>query len=156
VGEPVLIFPTTRTRGGDNRVKAGRVIEIPSQDDSPPFFTMRKSRADNTGENLIVLVTPAPIADLEIGEKASTLPMIRLQCGRNRGETAWVGWIWRTARARRGPRVRKKQRRCYPIINRGGACSTNTLLSSGATVADPVLVKVQLQYGKSTPRAVRR
>jgi hypothetical protein len=28
-GEPYLIFPTTRTRGGDNSVKAGRVIGIP-------------------------------------------------------------------------------------------------------------------------------
>ena len=37
-GEPYLIFPTTRTRGGDNSVKAGRVMEIPSQDDNPPYL----------------------------------------------------------------------------------------------------------------------
>jgi hypothetical protein len=29
-GEPYLIFPTTRTRGGDNSVTSGRVIEIPA------------------------------------------------------------------------------------------------------------------------------
>src|SRR5262249_31814030 len=29
LGEPLLIFPTTRTRNGDNHVAAGRLIEIP-------------------------------------------------------------------------------------------------------------------------------
>jgi hypothetical protein len=28
LGEPVQIFPTTRTRGGDNSVKPGSLIEI--------------------------------------------------------------------------------------------------------------------------------
>src|SRR5918999_2173262 len=46
VGEPYLIFPTTRTAGGDNEVAIGKLIEIPGQDDAPPFFTMRKSRPD--------------------------------------------------------------------------------------------------------------
>src|SRR2546423_5896471 len=44
LGEPYLIFPTTRTAGGDNKVAIGRLLEIPAQDDSPPYFTMRKSR----------------------------------------------------------------------------------------------------------------
>jgi hypothetical protein len=59
-GEPYLIFPTTRTLGGDNSVKAGRLIEIPSQEDSPPYFTLKRTRADHVGENVIVLVTPTP------------------------------------------------------------------------------------------------
>ncbi|HEX8290125.1 MAG TPA: hypothetical protein VF570_00135, partial [Pyrinomonadaceae bacterium] len=46
LGEPYLIFPTTRTLGGDNRVKAGRLVDIPAQEDSPPFFTLKRSRAD--------------------------------------------------------------------------------------------------------------
>ena len=60
-GEPYLIFPTTRTRGGDNSVKAGRVIEIPAQDDSPPYFTLKRTRVDQVGENVTVLVSPTPI-----------------------------------------------------------------------------------------------
>ncbi len=60
-GEPYLIFPTSRTRGGDNSVKAGRVIEIPAQDDTPPYFTLKRTRADHVGENVIVLVTPTAI-----------------------------------------------------------------------------------------------
>ena len=57
LGEPYLIFPT-RTSAGDNKV-AGRLLEIPAQDDSPPFFTMKKSRPDHVAEVLSVLVTPA-------------------------------------------------------------------------------------------------
>ena len=30
LGEPLLIFPTTRTRNGDNQVAAGKLVEIPS------------------------------------------------------------------------------------------------------------------------------
>jgi uncharacterized protein DUF4384 len=66
-GEPFLIFPTTHTRNGENRVAAGRLIEIPAQEDHPNFFTMRRSRLDQTGEELIVLITPQPLADLTIG-----------------------------------------------------------------------------------------
>ena len=72
-GEPYLIFPTTRTRGGDNSVKAGRVIEIPAQDDSPPYFTLKRTRADHVGENVIVLVSPTPIEALTITDKAQRL-----------------------------------------------------------------------------------
>ena len=50
LGEPYLIFPTTRTAGGDNQVAIGRLVEIPAQDDSPPFFTMKKSRPDHVAE----------------------------------------------------------------------------------------------------------
>src|ERR1044071_4769400 len=33
LGDAYLIFPTLRTRGGDNRVRAGRLIDIPAQED---------------------------------------------------------------------------------------------------------------------------
>src|SRR5437016_2764841 len=72
-GEPYLIFPTTRTRGGDNSVKAGRIIEIPSQDDAPPYFTLKRTRIDQTGEIVSVLVTPTPIEALTITDKAQKL-----------------------------------------------------------------------------------
>jgi hypothetical protein len=54
---PFLIFPTLRTRGGDNRVEAGRLIEIPAQQDRPPYFNMNPSRLDQLGEELIIVVT---------------------------------------------------------------------------------------------------
>jgi hypothetical protein len=157
VGEPVLIFPTTRTRGGDNRVKAGRVIEIPSQDDSPPFFTMRKSRADNTGENLIVLVTLTALSGLEIGERAQKLDDEKVAMW----EKSWGNSVGRLDMENsEGLSWTKSEREA-------GADATRSLTEEepapqtlyyrpGATAADPVLVKVQLQYVKSRPRGVRR
>jgi hypothetical protein len=67
LGEPLLIFPTTRARNGDNQVAAGRLIEIPAQEDHPSFFTMSRGRLDQTGEQLIALITPQPLTDLRIG-----------------------------------------------------------------------------------------
>src|SRR5215212_4691749 len=72
-GEPYLIFPTTRTLGGNNRVRAGRLVDIPAQEDSPPFFTLKRSRADQVGELLSVIVTPAPLDELQIGAQAQRL-----------------------------------------------------------------------------------
>src|SRR5690349_23992390 len=47
LGEPYLIFPTTALRGGDNLVKAGRVVEIPSHDDRSEEHTSElQSRRD--------------------------------------------------------------------------------------------------------------
>jgi hypothetical protein len=73
LGEPYLIFPTTRTGGGDNQVSVGRLLEIPAQDDSPPFFTMRKSRPDHVAEVVSVLVSPTPLEGLQINDKAQKL-----------------------------------------------------------------------------------
>jgi hypothetical protein len=73
LGDPYLIFPTNRTSGGDNQVAIGRLLEIPAQDDSPPFFTMRKSRADHVAEVLSVLVTPTKLEAVTISDKALKL-----------------------------------------------------------------------------------
>ncbi|HEY0763218.1 MAG TPA: hypothetical protein VGD61_12680 [Pyrinomonadaceae bacterium] len=73
LGEPYLIFPTTRTAGGDNHVAIGRLVEIPAQDDEPPFFTMKKSRADHVAEVLSVIVTPTKLEGVQITSKALKL-----------------------------------------------------------------------------------
>ena len=73
LGEPYLIFPTTRTSGGNNQVSVGRLLEIPAQDDSPPFFTMKKSRPDHVAEVLSVIVTPSPLGEVQISDKAQKL-----------------------------------------------------------------------------------
>src|SRR6476620_7775463 len=73
LGEPYLIFPTTRTSGGNNQVAIGRLLEIPAQDDSPPFFPMKKSRPDHVAEVLSVIVTPTPLEEVQITDKAQKL-----------------------------------------------------------------------------------
>lgn len=69
-GDPVLIFPTLSINGGDNKVSAGRVIEIPSADDKPPYYTLKRSRDDHAGESLTVIVADKPLTDLTIGRGA--------------------------------------------------------------------------------------
>jgi hypothetical protein len=64
VGDAYSIFPTARTRGGNNAVVAGRVIEFPAQEDNPPYLTLTRSRAEHVGEVLILIVSPHPLADL--------------------------------------------------------------------------------------------
>jgi hypothetical protein len=73
LGEPYLIFPTTRTLNGDNQVSVGKLAEIPAQEDSPPFFTIRRSRPDQVAEVLSVLVTPVPLEGVQISDKAQKL-----------------------------------------------------------------------------------
>lgn len=73
LGEPYLIFPTTRTLNGDNQVSVGKLAEIPAQEDSPPFFTIRKSRPDQVAEMVSVLVTPTPLEGVQITDKAQKL-----------------------------------------------------------------------------------
>ena len=70
---PVLIFPTTRTRGGDNRVFAGTVVEIPALSDNPVYFTLKRSRPDHVGESISIVVAPRPIDGLAIGRSPQAL-----------------------------------------------------------------------------------
>jgi hypothetical protein len=62
-GEPMLIFPTLKTRGGDNRVMPGRLIDIPAQEDQYSYFTAAPagSRRDQTAEVLTFIVVTAPL-----------------------------------------------------------------------------------------------
>lgn len=66
LGDPMLIFPTLRTRGGNNRVAPGMLIDIPGQDDSPPFFTLRSNNPKYIGELLTIIVATSPLHNLAI------------------------------------------------------------------------------------------
>ncbi|MCM3874318.1 MAG: DUF4384 domain-containing protein [Pyrinomonadaceae bacterium] len=156
-GEPYLIFPTTRTRGGDNSVKAGRVVEIPSQDDGPPYFTLKRSRVDHVGEDVIVLVTPTPIDGLAITEKAQRLSDETL--------ALWEkSWGAQTGRLEMANGEGKPWTR---LEKEAGADSTRSLKEDepapqtiyyrpGASSSVPVLVKVELQYAKTRSPVKRR
>jgi len=156
-GEPYLIFPTTRTRGGDNSVKAGRVVEIPSQDDSPPYFTLKRSRVDHVGENVIVLVTPTPIEGLAFTEKAQRLSDETLASW----EKSWGAQTGRLEMENGNGKSWTRQEK------EAGADSTRSLKQEepapqtiyylpGASSTVPVLVKVELQYARTRPPVKRR
>jgi hypothetical protein len=67
-GEPMLIFPTLQTRGGDNRVEPGRLIDIPAQEDRYSYFTAQPAgdRRDQVAEVLTIILVPQPLP-LQIG-----------------------------------------------------------------------------------------
>lgn len=73
-GAPVLIFPTLLTRGGDNRVMPGRLIDIPSQEDQYSYFTAAPagSRRDQTAEVLTFMLVTAPLP-LQIADQPINL-----------------------------------------------------------------------------------
>jgi hypothetical protein len=156
-GEPYLIFPTTRTRGGDNKVVAGRIIEIPSQDDSPPFFTLRRSRTDHVGESVVVLVAPAPVEGLSITDKAQRLPAETLA----QWEKLWGARTGRLEMAGGEGRPWTKPEK------EAGADATRALgvdepapqtiyYRPGVGSKSPVLIRVQLQYAKPGAPVGRR
>ncbi len=64
LGEPYLIFPVSTIRAGENHLLPGQIVEIPAQDDDPPYFQIRTSRPDHIGEQLTILIAPRPLKDI--------------------------------------------------------------------------------------------
>lgn len=156
-GEPYLIFPTTRTVGGDNSVKAGRVIEIPAQDDAPPYFTLKRTRADHVGENVIVLVTPTRIEGITITNKAQRISADTLELW----EKSWGAQSGKLEMANGSGKPWTKQEK------EAGADATRALKEDepapqtiyyrpGANSKVPVLIKVELQYSRARPAMRKR
>jgi hypothetical protein len=71
LGDAYLIFPTTRTRNGDNQVRPGKLIDIPAQEDNPNYFTLvpSPSRSDQVAEVLSFIVTSKPLENLPLTDK---------------------------------------------------------------------------------------
>jgi hypothetical protein len=153
LGDPYLIFPTTRTRKGDNQVTAGRLIEIPAQDDHPNFFTLRQSRMDQTGENVTVIVSRQPLAELTITDKALKLSVEQVA----KWEAEWG------AQTERFEMVGGKGKAWTSAEQTAGADATRSLTQDdpapqtiyrvATKPGQPVLIKVGLQYRTARARA---
>ena len=78
-GEPMLIFPTLRTRGGDNHVMPGRLIDIPAQEDQYSYFTAQPAggRRDQVAEVLTFLLVTQPLP-LQIADQPIKLAQSQL------------------------------------------------------------------------------
>jgi Domain of unknown function (DUF4384) len=70
LGDPMLIFPTLHTRGGDNRVAPGKLIDIPAQEDQYSYFTAQPAgdRRDQIAEVLTIILLTQPL-NLQIGDQ---------------------------------------------------------------------------------------
>lgn len=88
LGEPMLIFPTLRTRGGDNRVEPGKLIDIPAQEDQYSYFTAQPAgeRRDQVAEVLTFILVPQALP-LRISEQ----PLRITQTDMAGWESLWGG-----------------------------------------------------------------
>ncbi len=158
LGEPYLIFPTKRTNDGNNEVKAGRIVEIPTQDDRPPFFTLKPSRPDQVSEMISVVVSPTPLDGLEIGATAQKLSVQQVATW----EKSWGGTVGRLEMQNGAGKTWTRQEK------EAGANATRSLTQDEpapqtlyykpqAKSGQPVMVNIALRYGRATPTArIRR
>jgi hypothetical protein len=161
LGEPLLIFPTTRTRNGDNQVAAGKLIEIPAQEDQPNYFTLQQSRLTNiaqTGELLTVIVTAKPLEGINIGPKALPLTSQQVQ----QWEQKWgartetfdlsggAGKTWTKAEQEAGANGTRQLTQEDP--------EPQTIYQVAVKPGAPLLIKVGLPYRKAriAPHKIRR
>ena len=146
LGEPYLIFPTTRTLNGDNRVELGKLTEIPGQDDNPPFFTVHKSRPDQVAEVLSVLVSPSPLEEVDITDKAQKLSDTQVAEWEKQWSTG-VGFL----------EMDKSVGQAWTKEERDAGSNTRALTAEGPAPQllfyraaskpnDPLFVKLQLWY----------
>jgi hypothetical protein len=64
-GGAMLIYPWS---DADNKVRPGKLIDIPAQEDDPSYFTARLTSANQVGELLTFIITSSPL-DLPIADK---------------------------------------------------------------------------------------
>lgn len=152
-GEPILIFPTTRTNGGDNQVAVGRVIEIPAQEDSPPFFTLRKSRPEHVAESMTIIVSPTRIEELSVTEKQQRLTEEQVaawekQWGGQAGRLEMLGGVgkpWTSAEKDAGSDGTRSLTKADPVPQ-------TVLYRPGVASDRGVMYQVKLNYARRVPR----
>jgi hypothetical protein len=82
-GGAMLIYPWS---DADNRLRPGRLIDIPAQEDDPSYFAARLTTANQIGELLTFIVTSTPLG-LPVGEKPFEIATGQLR----EWETRWAG-----------------------------------------------------------------
>lgn len=143
LGEPYLIFPTTRTSGGNNEVAVGRLLEIPAQDDSPPFFTMKKSRPDHVAEVLNVIVTPTPLEEVQITDKTQKLTDTQVASW----EKAWGTSVGHLEMSTTGQTWTKEEKNATTRALTASAPAPQLLFyRPSLKPTEPMFVKLRLQY----------
>jgi hypothetical protein len=147
-GDPYLIFPTSRTHGGDNKVTGGKLIDIPAQDDRPNFFTLRSSRPDQSEEELTVLLTKEPLPGVRIGSSALSLTHDQVaawekQWGGTRTElfelSGGAGKTWTQAEQQAGSSMR--------LLTQEDP-APQTVYRVAVRPEDPLMVRIHLRFGR--------
>jgi hypothetical protein len=61
IGSPYLIFPNTSTPRDGNILTAGRQVYIPASGESIPYFRLKRSNNNHVGEQMSIIISPAPL-----------------------------------------------------------------------------------------------
>ena len=126
-----------------NVEEVGRLLEIPAQDDSPPFFTMKKSRPDHVAEVLSVLVTPTPLEGVQITDKAQKLTETQLATW----EKNWGGSVGRLEMTTQGQTWTKEEKDSNTRALTASAPAPQLLFyRPSVKPAEPMFVKLRLNY----------
>jgi hypothetical protein len=153
LSEPYLIFPTTRTLGGNNQVTVGKIIDLPAQDDLPPYFTVKRSRSDQVAEVLSVLISPSPLEGMEISDKAQKLSDVQV----SKWEKSWGGRVglleleagagkpWSREEKEAGSDVAR-------VLKPNAPAPQAIYYQPNTKSSEPILVKVRLRYGSPAKR----
>lgn len=145
LGQPYLIFPTTRTAGGDNEVSIGKLIEIPDQEDAPPFFTMKKSRPDHVAEVMSVLVTPKPLESVQITDKPLKLSETQVA----EWEKTWGSGVGRLDMTTVGQTWTKDEKEARTrALTTSAPAPQLVFYRPGMKSTEPMFVKLKLSYRK--------
>jgi len=151
-GDPYLIFPTSRTRSGDNRVEAGRLVEVPDQADRPNYFSVRRSRPDQVAEALTVIVAPTPIEGLAASAGARQLAVADVA----RWEREWGGAVEQFALEGGAAKPWTKPEQLAGLdasrLLTQDDPPPQTVFRLKTAPGAPALVTVRLPYGAGAPR----
>ena len=152
LGDPYLIFPTSSLRGGDNQVSVGRIIDIPSLDDEPNYFTLDPDRPGLTGEVISVLVTPQPLDDIKIGEEAVKLSKEDVE----KWEKSWGAQVGRLELENSFGKPWTKEERDASkgqTLKRDSPAPQTLYYRPAAKPGESLMVSVRLRYGTVRAKA---
>lgn len=154
-GAPALIFPTTRIRGGDNRVSAGRLVDIPDASDPQPYFTLtsnqKAGQPRNVGELITILITPRPLEGITAGRSPIALDPAQVA----KWETDWeaevsevlemnggAGRVWTREEKQAGEATRSLTQ---------ADPTPQTIYRVAGRASEPLMLTVQMLYGAHDP-----
>lgn len=151
LGEPYLIFPTLRTRGGDNQVRPGKLIDIPAQEDDPSYFTLvpSPSRSDQVAEVLAIIVLPEPLEALRITDKPLKISKSEVA----KWEKAWSNEVERFEMADGAGKTWTQVEKAASSIGTGRLLTQEepgpqTIYRIASKAKNGFLVSVPLRYGR--------
>lgn len=152
VGDAYLIFPTLTTSGGNNKVTAGKLIEIPSQTDDPFYFDITPTEKNYAGELLTFMISPTKIEGLELTNGPLKLPSSLV----DKWETMWEGKSTTYELDGKGRDLsyteEEKEAGIGSRLLTQKSPAPQTLITVDASKGKPFLVSIPMKVSKQEPK----